>query len=119
MDQTVAVGVAVAVTVAASVMAVGATVAVVGVSEALVVGDGAAVVAAVTVTGGSVGSSFVTPPPLSTGVGVGEVAGEFADVAGSVVGVGGAVVGIDGGIDVGVDAQAVMRIAARIGTIIL
>jgi hypothetical protein len=56
-------------------MAVGATVDAVNVLVASGVGDGAAVVASVTVRVGKVGSSFVTPPPLSTGVDVGVAAG--------------------------------------------
>lgn len=98
--------------VAAGVMAVGATAVAAGVSDALAMGNGAAVIAAVTATGGGVGSSFVTPPSLSTGVDVGVVGGEFTDVAGSAVGVG-------GDVGVGVEAQAATRVAARMSTVIL
>jgi hypothetical protein len=65
VDQVVAVGV----TVEASVVTVGGTVVVVGVSVAM--GHGVAVMAAGTVAAGSVGSSSVSPPPLSTDADVG------------------------------------------------
>ena len=54
-----------------------------------------------------------------TAVGV-TVGGEFVGVAGSAVGVGGAVlgIGVGDGVDVGVDAQATMKIVTRMSTII-
>ena len=71
-----------------------------------------------------VGGGVVAVADNAVGVGgtvVGvTVGGEFVAVAGSAVGVGGTVagIGVGDGVDVGMDAQAAMRAAARMSTII-
>jgi hypothetical protein len=69
-----------------------------------------------------VGGGFVAVADKAVGVGgtvVGvAVGGGLVGVAGSAVGVGGTVVDVDGGVDVGVDAQAATKTVTRMSTII-